>query len=94
MREARNPASCMRLRIRFVLRGPKLLLGRSEWWWRGLWLRFSLEVPFENQSEDYKHYRKANRIANYYSNCAEPVRTVDIQLCLNTVLNLQDCEGE
>src|SRR2546426_636608 len=71
-----KPYPCARLRIRFVLLSPKLLLRRSEWrWHRGLWLRFPLEILFKNLSQDSEHYRKPNRIADY-SDSADPVRTV------------------
>ena len=72
-----------------------LLLGRSEWCRQGgLWLRFSLEVPFENPSGDCEHYCKANRITYHCSDSADSVRTVDIQLCLNPVLHLQNGQSE
>ena len=67
----------------------------SEGWWRtGLWLRFSFEVAFENPSKDCEHYCKANRIAHHHSDSTDPVRTVDVQFCLNTVLHLQNGQSE
>src|SRR2546425_4578506 len=72
-----------------------LLLRRSEGWWRdGLWLRLSFEIPFKNPSEDSKHYHEANHIVDYRRDCANPIRAVDIQFCLNTVLHLQYCESK
>ena len=68
---------------------------RSEGWWRTRWwLRFGFEVAFKNPSEDRIHYHKANSISDYCSGYSYPVRVVEIQRCINTVLHLQNGQSE
>jgi len=55
---------------------------------------FSFEVAFKNPTEDRIHYHEANHIVDYIRDCANPVRAVESQLCINAVLRLQDCESK